>query len=301
MHEQLEKMIAQWRQALADKIGNEPKILDELESHLRDELDGQTKQGQAPEPAFQNAIAKFGAPDTLAPEFAKLAAPWWPIRAVALGVVLLIVSLFVLLAARLSAAQPRDAQAHGWLIVHVIAIAIGYLLVYAIGALAVCYAGRRMMRELALAQQTSLVRALVLMGWLSLGFTLLGLITGCVWANENMGRFFDFWDVRESGALIVLLWQAVLLGSAARTNRSLRWLMCWGVLGNLAVTYAWLVAALLSSVHSYDPTISLIVRLLVPLTPILIAIMASALLPSGWLRRLLLYALTNAVQRLQRD
>ncbi len=277
MHEQLETPIAEWRQSLADNIGNDPKLLDELEGHLRDEIDKLLAQGQLPERAFAAAALKIGAPEKLASEFAKLAAPWWPIRAVSIGVVLLIVSVFVLVGVRLARSDPDDIVFHGWLIVHVAAITIGYLLTYGIGVLALCYGCRRMMSDLALGQQTSLVRALVRMTWLAISFTLVGLVTGAIWAHDQWGRYFDFWDVRESGALIVLCWQAVLLGSAARSNRSLRWLMCWGVLGNLAVTYAWFVAAILSSVHSYDPTMKILTQLLVPATPVLIAIiMATA-------------------------
>jgi hypothetical protein len=279
MHEQVEKSIAQWRQALADKIGNEPNLLDELESHLRDELDRQAKAGQPPELAFQSTITKIGAPDTLAQEFAKVAAPWWPIRAVAAGVLLTIVFSMILLGVRLR------SSADGWLIVHVMSITAGYLLTYGIGVLAICYASRRLMRELALGQQTSLVRALVLMDCLGCGFTAVGALTGCVWAHDHLGRFWDFWDVRESGVLIVLGWQAVLLGSATRAHRSLRWLMCWGVLGNLAVTYAWFAAAVLSSARHYESMGNLIIFLVAPLTAILLAIGASALLPSGWLQR----------------
>lgn len=300
MHEQLEQRIASWRQGLAEKLGNDPRVLDELEAHLRDEIDKLLAQGQAPEQAFAAAAVKIGAPDKIASEFAKLAAPWWPIRAVALLVALVIAGGIALVGIRVMR-DDAAAAPDGWIVIHLAAITVGYLLSYGIGILAVCYACRRMMRELAPGQQTSLVLALVRMGWLALGCTLIGLVTGSVWASDHMGQAFDFWDVRESGALIVVCWQAVLLGSAARANRSLRWLACWGVLGNLAITYAWFIAAVLSNPYAYNPTINLIVQMIVPAVPVLIAIMATALLPSGWLRRLLLYWLANAVQRLQKD
>ena len=113
MHEQLQKMIAQWRQELAEKIGTDAGVLDELEGHLHEEIDMLIRQGQLPEQAFAMAAAKIGAPNTLAPEFAKLAAPWWPIRAVAFGVLALIVGVFVLVGSRF-ALDLEGAAAQTW-------------------------------------------------------------------------------------------------------------------------------------------------------------------------------------------
>ena len=92
-----QQQIASWRRALADKIGPDPNTLDELESHLRDEMDRLVRQGQAPEHAVLAAITKIGTADKLATEFAKVARPWWPIRVVLAGTLLAIVGSLVLI------------------------------------------------------------------------------------------------------------------------------------------------------------------------------------------------------------
>lgn len=52
-----------------------PVPLDELESHLRDEIDRQTQAGIAPQQAFENAIQLLGPADALKVEFKKPRAP----------------------------------------------------------------------------------------------------------------------------------------------------------------------------------------------------------------------------------
>ena len=75
---------------------------------------------------------------------------------------------------------------------------------------------------------------------LAFALTLAGTVLGAIWANREWARFWS-WDVKEIGALLTLTWQAFLLGFLmGRPNRT-RWLLCWGMLGNVIVTFAWFV------------------------------------------------------------
>ncbi|NYE20799.1 permease prefix domain 1-containing protein [Microbacterium immunditiarum] len=68
--EQLEERIAQWREFVSrrDAIARD---VDELESHLRDQIDGLQASGLAPDEAFLIAVKRMGRLDELSQEFAR--------------------------------------------------------------------------------------------------------------------------------------------------------------------------------------------------------------------------------------
>jgi hypothetical protein len=67
---ELEERIAQWREFVArrDAIARD---VDELESHLRDQIDGLQASGLAPDEAFLVAVKRMGRLDELSKEFAR--------------------------------------------------------------------------------------------------------------------------------------------------------------------------------------------------------------------------------------
>lgn len=72
----LEKSIAQWRRQMLGAGIKAPESLDELENHLREEVEKQIKLGQTPERAFEIAVDQIGRPALLKVEFAKVDKPW---------------------------------------------------------------------------------------------------------------------------------------------------------------------------------------------------------------------------------
>jgi hypothetical protein len=72
----LEQSIANWcKQMLAAGIKS-PVPLEELEIHLREEIERQIKSGKNEQYAFENAIKKMGHPKNLKTEFTKIPAVW---------------------------------------------------------------------------------------------------------------------------------------------------------------------------------------------------------------------------------
>jgi len=69
----LEKQIATWRKEMRAAGISRPEILNELESHLREEIQRQMSLTEAG--AFQNAVAKLGEGKLLKQEFAKARQP----------------------------------------------------------------------------------------------------------------------------------------------------------------------------------------------------------------------------------
>jgi len=67
----LDRAISEWREQLASGGISSPEVLDELESHLRDDIEQQMHSEISEAQAFQNAIRDVGQPSLLKSEFAK--------------------------------------------------------------------------------------------------------------------------------------------------------------------------------------------------------------------------------------
>ena len=68
----LEHAIAQWRQQLLNAGLESPVPLDELESHLRDDIAAQTRSGLEAQQAFAAAVERVGRASALKAEFEKV-------------------------------------------------------------------------------------------------------------------------------------------------------------------------------------------------------------------------------------
>lgn len=73
----LEQSIAEWRQQMLAAGVKNPNVLEELEGHLREDVERQMKAGSSPEHAFQAAIQQIGQASSLQHEFAKIAGTRW--------------------------------------------------------------------------------------------------------------------------------------------------------------------------------------------------------------------------------
>jgi hypothetical protein len=67
----LDDQISGWRQRMLTAGFRAPATLEELEIHLREEIDQQRKSGLSEREAFDSAVQKLGQADTLRLEFAK--------------------------------------------------------------------------------------------------------------------------------------------------------------------------------------------------------------------------------------
>jgi len=82
-------------------------------------------------------------------------------------------------------------------------------------------------------------------------FSLVGTILGGIWADQSWGRFWG-WDPKENGALIIVIWNAIILharwGGIART----RGIMALAIFGNIVTSWSWFGTNMLGvGLHSY--------------------------------------------------
>jgi ABC-type transport system involved in cytochrome c biogenesis permease subunit len=84
-----------------------------------------------------------------------------------------------------------------------------------------------------------------------LALIVLGVVLGGFWARSHMGRFWG-WDIRETAALGLLLWNGLVLGLLAWRPRQERLIMLLGQAGNVVIALCWFGPALLAvGLHSY--------------------------------------------------
>jgi len=100
-----------------------------------------------------------------------------------------------------------------WLATHVVTITIGYSGTFLAGAIAIGYTVRR---HLVKDQDPATSKALTGMTYgvvcFALLFSFVGTVLGGIWADQSWGRFWG-WDPKENGALLIVLWNAIILHS----------------------------------------------------------------------------------------
>ena len=142
-----------------------------------------------------------------------------------------------------------------WLATHVVVITIGYSATYLAGFLAVLYILRGAFTQgLDTATASALERMVYGITCFATLFSLVGTILGGIWADQSWGRFWG-WDPKENGALIIVLWNALVLHVRWGRLCGARGLMALAVFGNIVTSWSWFGTNLLGvGLHSYGFT-----------------------------------------------
>lgn len=139
-----------------------------------------------------------------------------------------------------------------WLATHVVVITAGYSSMFIAGVLAIVYILRGMLtRTLKAATAKSLTRMVYGIVCFSTLFSFVGTILGGIWADQSWGRFWG-WDPKENGALLIVLWCAIILH--ARWGGLIReqGLMAMAIFGNVITSFSWFGVNMLGvGLHSY--------------------------------------------------
>jgi len=139
-----------------------------------------------------------------------------------------------------------------WLATHVVVITIGYSAMFLAGFLALVYIGRGVLTK-SLDQSTadSLYRMTYGITCFATLFSLTGTVLGGIWADQSWGRFWG-WDPKENGALMIVLWCAVMLHARWGGMVKQRGFMMMAVFGNIVTSWSWFGTNMLGvGLHSY--------------------------------------------------
>jgi len=126
-----------------------------------------------------------------------------------------------------------------WLATHVVCITLGYATTLLAGMLGLATivlgyfagvlddGGRRQLNRMTYG-----------MLCFAIFFSFIGTILGGLWADDSWGRFWG-WDPKENGALMIVIWNAIVLHSRWGKMVGERGLAALAVLGNIVVAWSW--------------------------------------------------------------
>ncbi|MEI8089816.1 MAG: cytochrome c biogenesis protein CcsA [Opitutaceae bacterium] len=151
-----------------------------------------------------------------------------------------------------------------WLATHVVIVTIGYSATFLAGFLAIIYILRGgFTRSLDKTSAESLVRMVYGIICFATLFSFVGTVLGGIWADQSWGRFWG-WDPKENGALIIVLWNALILHARWGGLIKARGLMALAVFGNIVTSWSWFGTNMLGvGLHSYGFTDSAFMALIV--------------------------------------
>ena len=173
-----------------------------------------------------------------------------------------------------------------WLATHVVCITLGYATTLLAGVLGLLYlllghvAGR--LDENARKQLVRMIYGTICF---AIFFSFVGTVLGGLWADDSWGRFWG-WDPKENGALIIVLWNALVLHARWGGIVARRGLAVLAVFGNVVTAWSWFgVNAMGIGLHAYGFRSGMIFWMLVFVASQL-AVMALGWLPETiWRRR----------------
>jgi len=157
-----------------------------------------------------------------------------------------------------------------WLATHVVVVTLGYASTFAAGLLAISYVFLGLFTPLLRQRlgargpggasvpaenQTELGRALAKMVYAIVCFATLfsfvGTVLGGIWADQSWGRFWG-WDPKENGALLIVLWNALILHARWGKLVGDRGVMNLAIFGNIVTSFSWFGVNMLGvGLHSY--------------------------------------------------
>jgi ABC-type transport system involved in cytochrome c biogenesis permease subunit len=139
-----------------------------------------------------------------------------------------------------------------WLATHVITITIGYGATFLAGVIAIVWVARRHLTPNRDVSDDKLLGSMTYgVICFALLFSFLGTVLGGIWADQSWGRFWG-WDPKENGALLIVLWNAIILHARWGGYARERGVMAMAIFGNVITSLSWFGVNMLGvGLHSY--------------------------------------------------
>lgn len=171
-----------------------------------------------------------------------------------------------------------------WLATHVVCITLGYSTTYMAGLLgAIFIIGGIFTPALGARARRDLTRMTYAILCFSIFFSFVGTVLGGLWADDSWGRFWG-WDPKENGALMIVIWNALVLHARWGAMIKERGLAMLSVLGMIVTSWSWFgVNELGVGLHSYGFTDGVLFTLGVTSAVMLIISLTGLLPKKYWL------------------
>ena len=152
-----------------------------------------------------------------------------------------------------------------WLATHVVIITIGYSTTFLAGFLGIAYVCHKLAlsvfgrtakygpRLMSSEKDGQRILGAMIYGitCFSLFFSLVGTVLGGIWADQSWGRFWG-WDAKENGALLIVIWNAILLHARWSSIAKIRGISAIAIFGNIVTAWSWFGTNMLGvGLHSY--------------------------------------------------
>lgn len=141
-----------------------------------------------------------------------------------------------------------------WLATHVVIITLGYSSCFLAGFLAIAWILWRACGGTSPTVSNSLrgmVYGVICFATLA---SFVGTVLGGIWADQSWGRFWG-WDPKENGALLIVIWNAIILHARWGGMVKERGMMVMAVFGNVVTSWSWFGTNMLGiGLHSYGFT-----------------------------------------------
>jgi ABC-type transport system involved in cytochrome c biogenesis permease subunit len=165
----------------------------------------------------------------------------------------------------------------------VICISIGYAATFVAGCLGLAYvvAGlvTKKMDKRTRRDFTNVIYGVVCFGLLTSFF---GTVLGGLWADDSWGRFWG-WDPKENGALMIVLWNAVVLHARWGGMVRERGIAGLAIIGNVITLWSWKgVNSMGVGLHAYAGTEDQTVKWILLLVAAHLLLATAALIPTRY-------------------
>jgi cytochrome c-type biogenesis protein CcsB len=153
-----------------------------------------------------------------------------------------------------------------WLATHVTTMTLGYSATYIAGAVGLVYLGLYVLPPEAGLKKTVIIGGAGakpmelgrVLGQIIYGvvcfatlLSFVGTVLGGIWADQSWGRFWG-WDPKENGALLIVLWNAIILHARWGGYARERGTMAMAIFGNVITSFSWFGVNMLGvGLHSY--------------------------------------------------
>jgi ABC-type transport system involved in cytochrome c biogenesis permease subunit len=155
-----------------------------------------------------------------------------------------------------------------WLATHVVTVTIGYSTTFLAGFLGIAYVIHYLLFQVTTSPNSSGKLSTLLSSsrkqvektlgsmifgitCFSLFFSLIGTVLGGIWADQSWGRFWG-WDAKENGALLIVIWNAIILHARWSGVARIRGISCLAIFGNVVTAWSWFGTNMLGvGLHSY--------------------------------------------------
>jgi ABC-type transport system involved in cytochrome c biogenesis permease subunit len=150
-----------------------------------------------------------------------------------------------------------------WLATHVVIVTMGYSAMFVGGFLGICYVLVNLLwrtllkapRAWVVGKRLHINRRISAMVYgitaFGLLFSFVGTMLGGIWADQSWGRFWG-WDPKENGALMIVLWCALMLHARWGGIVKERGFMLLAIFGNVITAWSWFGVNMLGvGLHAY--------------------------------------------------